>query len=190
MKIKEIKDWDELSIHLSSPDTKDIFLGNGFNLCLGVDTSYKSLFNSFMGHRNIQEIINAYDGLWEKIRSDKYNLECHQRTLTIKGHRSTALSRFYEIILKRCRTKYKEKETISFLSKFENFFTTNYDPLLYHFLLKAKIDTELDDQDSFYSDIAKIHSGRITGMIGFGDIRLKAITKKQVYDLSLRIFKN
>ena len=167
----------------------NILLGNGFNMTLGVNTSYESLFTSLMECDHIKKIMARYPELERKIRNSNFNLESHHQKLTSSEHLSTVMSEFYEIILNRCKTRYKHKEVVLFLLNFNNFFTTNYDPLLYRFLLSAKELGDIDQNDSFFVDFKEIHDGTIVGMGSFENIPLSSITKKQVYDLANQIFK-
>ena len=184
----EIQNSESLIEEVECTNNPNILLGNGFNICLGIKTSYKSLFESLITYDHIKRVMNLYEGLEEKIKQNNFNLEAYQNELEEMADRSTVITEFYRIILKRCRTKYKHKEVISFLLSFKKFFTTNYDPLLYRFLLQSsKSDI---NNDVFYRDLVTIHSGSISNITISNDIPLKAITQKQVYDIALQIFKD
>ena len=65
-KTDEIQDSDSLVKEFKRINNPNILLGNGFNICLGINTSYKSLFNSLITQKYIKEIMNLYKGLEEK----------------------------------------------------------------------------------------------------------------------------
>lgn len=77
---------------------------------------------------------------------------------------------------------------MSFLEFFGTFFTTNYDPLLYLFLLKMKKRKGLDDTSPYYRKIVQINKGVIT-VPGQEDLKedvvlLHKTTQKMRYDIS------
>ena len=182
----EITTEDKLFTVFDNNSSKSVFLGNGFNLCLGVNTSYKSLFESILSSRNIKKIIKK--SVRKNIEGDNFNLEAHIEEIP-QEHRDTVMEKFYDVILKKCRKRiYRYKEVIRFFLKFDNFFTINYDPLLYRFLLNFKVNTASVESD-LYRDLESIHAGIITEMEGFDDIPLRNKTKKSVYEIARYIFK-
>ena len=186
-RIESIESLEEQIDHTESPN---IFLGNGFNMCLGVDTSYCSLWESLSEQRNISDILNEYPEFLQNVIKNNCNIESCLDEIKNRGHHSTLQTELYRNILSKCRTKYRYNETISFFLKFKKFFTTNYDPLLYRFLLQPK-KASVDENESFYTDLKAIHDGNISDIsICEEVIPLRAITKKQVYELALKIFKD
>ena len=142
--------------------------------------------NSLIEYDFIKDMIPP--DLHRKIEDNDYNLEAYQNEIQDEGYRSAIMTKFYETILRNCRVRYKYKEVVSFLLNFSNFFTINYDPLLYRFLLQSKKNTIPDSTDQFYGDLQDIHEGKITN-ISFEDKPLNSLVKKQVYDLARQIFK-
>ena len=190
---KEITDYKDLENIIKT--NTNVFLGNGFNICLGVDTSYKAICKSILDQPHIKKIIKMkrYKGttLRRKFNKQKYdiNIELHVPEIRDVGHNSTIKKELYSDILNRCKyKKYKYKEVISFLSNFKNYYTTNYDPLLYSSLVHSKNDEDktLIESD-FCEDLRGIHKGQITFDTD-ESIPLRSITKKQVYEIARDIF--
>ena len=182
----ELATEEELLIAINDNSNRNIFLGNGFNLCLGINTSYCSLFKGILSSNKIKEMIPA--DIQKNIENDNFNLEAHIKKIP-EMYRGIVMERFYEVVLKRCKRRIFNKEVIGFLGKFNKFFTINYDPLLYRFLLKPRIDDSVQ-QSELYRNLEAIHNGRITGMEDFDDILLKARPKKSVYEIARQIFIN
>ena len=131
-----------------------------------------------MCHGDIKTIMKNYESTREKINKNGYNLEYYQNDFSDAGHRASIMKEFYRIILERCKNnRYKHKEIIDFLIKFNQFFTTNYDPLLYRFLLQIKEDGDIE-KDEFYRDLERIHEGYITNLELCEDIPLRNIPQK------------
>ncbi len=186
---REIDNWEELEKRISSKDISNIFLGNGFNMSLGVNTSYESLFLHLIEYDDMKITMNEYEGLVEKIRTNGYNLEAYKNEILNAGHRASVTKEFYRTILRRCKAHYKHEEVVCFLGHFNKYFTTNYDPLIYRFLLQFKKE-DVDTRSRFYKDIKDVHSGEVTNLGAFDDRPLRAIAKRQVYNLALLIFKD
>ena len=183
-----IHNRDELLAAISSMESPSVLLGNGFNMSLGVSTSYKSIFESLCTHDSTLKILGHYPRLKEKIEENDFNLECYQKEILGEGHRFALMENFYRTVLSRCRTRYKHKEAITFLENFGRFFTINYDPLLYKFLLEFKGPKNISNSDEFYKDIETVHSGEVN--TNLENMPLKALAKRQVYEIASRIFKN
>ena len=72
---------------------------------------------------------------------------------------------------------------MQFFNLFSSFFTINYDPLLYRFLLNFK-STKNDIDQSFISDLREINSQEISDF----EFPLKALTKRDVISIARKIF--
>ena len=182
-----IVNWDEILQAFSKDEPKNLLIANGFNMCLGVDTSYSSLFLSIMKSLHIKEIIS--DETKKYIEENNSNLEACLEKVS-KEHRNTVLTEFYREILDKCKKRIaKYNDLVKFFLLFNKFFTTNYDPLLYGFLLNNKSFTALDIQSQFYKDLKSIHDGEIKEMGPFDDIPLKSREKGDVERLARKMFK-
>ena len=182
----EIRNKQQLEAIVCNINKGNLFIGNGFNLALGVNTSYESLFKSLVEYNYIKKMFSA--ALYKQIKNNGYNLEAYQDGIENKHCRSAIMAKFYETILRNCRVQYRHKETVDFLLNFSNFFTINYDPLLYRFLLQSKEISVLKSVERFYIDLKKIHDGELTDT-GFDNRPLKSVSKKQVYDFARDLFK-
>lgn len=137
-----------LSIIESASCENHLLLGNGFNLSLGVDTSYEKIFEL------MRDNFNVYNEL--KIEDNNYNLEYIIGNLKeqIKdGDYKPFLEKFinnkvkldfmksaYQIVKSQIKNIYNEKNSgLGLLFKnFNNYFSLNYDPLLYLILMKYR----------------------------------------------------
>lgn len=182
--------FDVLKNALEGKGNKNnILLGNGFNISLGIDTSYKSLFKSLVRSKSVSDLIN--DEFSTIMKKNNYNFELLIKKSGIEEEAcKLILDKFYGILLKKCQKPiYEYNELIKFLCKFNNYFTTNYDPLLYRYLLARKEQSDVTE-DEFYKDLKKVHSGSTSfGGSGFQSIPLKAVPKKQIYETANKIFK-
>ena len=182
-----IESWDETLESFSKDKPKNLFIANGFNMCLGVNTSYSSLFLSIMKSLHIKEIIS--DKTKKYIKENNSNLEACLEKVS-KEHRNTVLAEFYREILDKCKKRIaKYNSLVKFFLLFNKFFTINYDPLLYGFLLNNKSFTALDIQGQFYKDLKIIHDGKIKEMGPFENIPLKSREKVDVERLARKMFK-
>ena len=128
-----------------SKEEKNLLLGNGFNISLGVKTSYKNIF------QKMQENNPLYKD-YKEVDKDKYDIEeimgeLKKRTeddfvkklieIKIKKDFMESVNKIVENNIKHI---YQENnESIYYLLKnFENYFSLNYDPLLYLLMMKFK----------------------------------------------------
>ena len=144
-RINEIRSQEELNSLLNKESNRSVFLGNGFNIALRIQTSYQSLFNSLMTHNFVKGVISQE--LYNTIVSNRYNFEAYKDEIKNDELRNAVLTKFYEIILNKCKARYKYKEVVSFLLKFSKFFTINYDPLLYRFCFNLKKEVLMSKMD-------------------------------------------
>ena len=181
----EIETTENLDEILNNQSHKTIFLGNGFNLSLGVKTSYQSIYNALIKHDYVKDMLK--EEIQTKIEDNGFNLEAIQDEIS-EDYIKAIMTKFYEIVLGKCRVRYDNKSAVDFLLNFSKYYTTNYDPLLYRFLLEKKKDSDINTKSDFYNDLKEIHAGNID--IGeFEKKPLKAVSKKMVYELASGIFK-
>lgn len=186
-----IGSWEEVEKRLTSGDasSNSVFLGNGFNIAIGVKTDYKSLGQALLGHASVKEslkknapkIFDSIDKQPEQIeRLISDGLDDHSCQQFIKDI-------FYGKILQRCSISPRE-QVLDFLGLFNNFFTTNYDPLLYLFLLKIKKRKLIDDNTPYYRKVVQINMGEVTipktEDFGENSVPLKDMTHNLRYELS------
>ncbi len=141
---------------------KNLFLGNGFNLAMGVDTSYAYLRDALLDHDTVGKLFaNRYPELHKKIKANAGKTEGIISRIGRKDKYHCAFVKeiFYDKILYQAGGKYKRKAVAEFLYHFEQFFTTNYDPLLY--LLLLSMEGEEPEQDALYDKIQQIHDGSV-----------------------------
>ncbi len=133
-----------------------LLLGNGFNLSLGIKTDYKSIFQKmkegYLGYKDVEGTLN----------SDNYDIEVLISELKHKIQNQEANNNFlhkyieniikfdfmkatYGIVKKEINEIYRERnQNIHLMLKnFTNYFTLNYDPLLYLLLMKFKKDKKI-----------------------------------------------
>ena len=153
-----------------------LLLGNGFNNSLGVDTSQKEIFekmgNFYEGYKSLQDFFE------EECNCDIEKLIGNFKDRDIKEESKLNLFRSdfdhdkikldfmkatYEIVKGKIDEIYKEKNKGIYLllKNFNNYFSLNYDPLLYLLLMKFK-----KDDDEIGSSIA------IQDVLGFQKERL------------------
>ena len=128
-----------------SKEEKNLLLGNGFNISLGVKTSYKNIFQKMQENNPLYKDYKEAD-------QDKYDIEkimgkLKKRTeddfvkklieIKIKKDFMESVNKIVENNIKHI---YQENnESIYYLLKnFENYFSLNYDPLLYLLMMKFK----------------------------------------------------
>lgn len=201
---------DILTALESTDDHCHLLLGNGFNSSLGINTSYKNIFTemkkdypeyslqeSFMENKSydVELLINELKGTIERTHT-QYEFLCKFIEAKVKFDFMKAC---YSIVKGELKKIYQEKnEGVHLLFKnFTNFFSLNYDPLLYLLLMNFKesdnkaiaflnsasyIQEDLDtQQNDIYTEIQKAReSGKIKTTIGKGDsseLDLKVVTK-------------
>lgn len=137
-----------LSIIESASCENHLLLGNGFNLSLGVDTSYEKIFEL------MRDNFNVYNEL--KIENENYDVEFiigKLKEQINEGDLKPFLEKFinnkikldfmksaYQIVKSQIKDIYNEKNGgLGLLFKnFNNYFSLNYDPLLYLVLMKYR----------------------------------------------------
>ena len=152
----------------SSPN--HLLLGNGFNSSLGIFTGYDNIF------QQMKQNYPQYAGVEERLKKCDYDIEQLIKTLK-DGLRADAqekefLSNFienkvkfdfmtaaYEIVRPEIANIYKEKNNNVhiLLKNFKNYFTLNYDPLLYLLLMKFK----KNQKSNFLTGIAFLEDGSV-----------------------------
>jgi len=145
--------------------TNHLLIGNGFNYGLGINTSYKSIFNKMIENdrgvykeatsivENCNYDLELFIGMLEKdIAPDNVFLRKYIRN-KIKFDFMKAT---HEIVKNGIKNIYAEKNEGVFLllQNFTNFFSLNYDSCLYLLLLKYKpIDNGLNNTIVFVPSI-------------------------------------
>ncbi len=145
--------------------TNHLLIGNGFNYGLGINTSYKSIFNKMIENNrgvykeatsivencnyNLEQFIGELEN---DIKSDNIFLKKYIRNKIKFDFMKAA----HEIVKNAIKNVYAEKNEGVFLllQNFTNFFSLNYDSCLYLLLLKYKpIDNELNNTIVFEPSI-------------------------------------
>jgi len=138
------------------PENSHLLLGNGFNLSLGINTSYNEIFS------RMKELSPDYNLLEEKFKNANSDIEWVignlQNSINNENNYKGFLDHFItnkitadfmkatmSIVLENIKNIYQEKNDGIYLllCKFQNYFTVNYDPFLYLLLMKLK---KKDDQ--------------------------------------------
>jgi hypothetical protein len=145
--------------------TNHLLIGNGFNYGLGINTSYKSIFNKMIENNR-----GVYKEATSIVENCNYNLEQFIGKLENDIKSDNVFLRKYirnkikfdfmkathEIVKNAIKNVYAEKNEGVFLllQNFTNFFSLNYDSCLYLLLLKYKpIDNELNNAIVFKPSI-------------------------------------
>lgn len=132
------------------PEKSHLLLGNGFNNSLGIQTSYKDIFSrmkeGFNGYKKLNHIIDkvGYDieaiiGELKDQINDSENKEFLDSFINTKV-KLDFMKSAHEIVKEHIKDIYQEKnkDIYLLLKCFRNYFTLNYDPLLYLLLMKFK----------------------------------------------------
>lgn len=187
-----IGSWDSVKQKLifDKAPKCSVFLGNGFNIAIGIKTSYEELGQGLLKHETTKDFLEKEGSdLGDKIDKAPGDIE-KLISEGLKGNPCQSFIKdiFFEKIMKRFGTGYSKEEVMNFLSLFSKFFTTNYDPLLYLLLLKMKKGEGIDSSSSYYLKVLQIHEGKVTtqGMESFEEesVPLKEMTKNLRYELS------
>ncbi len=151
----ELLSYNEVLIELQKTKRQNnLLLGNGFNLSLGVNTSYKNIFEIMKKNNKEYSIIKS-----EKLDLEEFIGKCKNCINKDNQLYSTFLNTFIhnkikldfmkavsEIVTKETKTIYQEKNEELYLlfKNFDNYFTLNYDPFLYQLLMKYKSPNNKD----------------------------------------------
>ncbi|UTC64012.1 DUF4917 family protein [Treponema sp. OMZ 788] len=154
----ELITYEDLLIELETTKPNNhLLLGNGFNLSLGIKTSYKSIFeqmkinnsdyeNIAIDNFDLEEFIGVCKSKIDKIDNINYQFMCQFFHNKIKLDFMKAVT---QLVSREEKNIFQEKnEKIYLLLKqFDNFFTLNYDPFLYQLLMTYKRE-DIEDQQS------------------------------------------
>ncbi|MGP1511583.1 MAG: DUF4917 family protein [Treponema sp.] len=151
-KINQIRfiTYADLLIELESTKPNNhLLLGNGFNLSLGIKTSYKNIFEQMkinnsdykdviFDNFDLEEFIGICKSKIDKNDNINYHFMCRFFHNKIKLDFMKAVT---QLVTREEKNIFQEKnEKIYLLLKqFDNFFTLNYDPFLYQLLMTYKI---------------------------------------------------
>ena len=149
----QLKSYQDMLDEINNQECH-LLLGNGFNNSLGVGTSYENIFNK------MKEEYSEYSKVEEMIRSKNYDIEYLISKLTTKVKddetgdflkkyiankvKSDFMKAANTIVTKQIKNIYQEKNKGIYLllKNFKNYFTLNYDILLYLLLMKFKKNDE------------------------------------------------
>jgi len=160
---------------------KNLFLGNGFNINIGINTSYKNIYDIMAKKNFLSRIIPNKETMQEHNYDLEKIINSDKKDETIK---SVIEYHFFETINLICKNKKitKHQLILKMLNSFDNFFTTNYDPLLYHNLLLQKIqNNDSSNNNELKNEIIQICENKIENSnIEYQIINLK---KKDLYKI-------
>lgn len=129
-----------------------LLLGNGFNYSLGVNTSYESIFEEMKSQNPMYNSLkienNNYDieGIIGRLKTNIDGLDKDFLNLFINNQvKKDFIKACFSIVKDSIKNIYAEKnDGIGlFFNNFTNYFSLNYDPLLYLLLLKYKYNDNL-----------------------------------------------
>ena len=192
--IKELQDERELLDKIDDGTTeKNIFLGNGFNLSLEINTSYKAIYESLNSQEHTQEFIRNVrehnEEFDSSLESSCYNLENLINKFP-EISKQTIRTEIYRTLLNRCRKRIKNhKKLINMLFNFNQFFTTNYDPLLYRFLLNFVRQEDVNEK--LLADMKKLNDYQLNYTDSSGQstsLYFSKIERRTIYLIAKRIF--
>lgn len=167
---------------------RSLFLGNGFNIAIGVNTSYGSLNRSLLKHATINKLFEHLGAeFYDRIKHHPAETEELIDSIEDPFYSAFVKEVFYNRILQRVKRRYNYREVVEFLQLFGLFFTTNYDPLLY-LLLLSMTGAPLE-KDEFYNRVKQIHDGWVQAPGDEARTPLEQLTKKQLHELLNRIIK-
>lgn len=193
-------------LEVTKPDNH-LLLGNGFNLSLGVMTEYDAIFT----------VMKENNKEYETIIGDNFNLEtfigdCKEQ-IKKENNPYYEFMRCYfnnkikldfmkavtQIVSNEIKNIYqtKNEDIYLLLKQFTNFFTLNYDPLLYQLMMSYKTKKKTDsvitfkNTFSFIEDTLDIQSKEIIDVIkkGYNSGILNITVGDQIKRLDLGLLK-
>lgn len=187
-----IGSWDnvEQKLRCDKASNCSVFLGNGFNIAIGVRTSYEELGQDLLRHGTTKDFLkNKRPDILAKIDKEPGDIEMViSKDLEDNPCQPFIKDIFYERIMKRFNKGYSEEKIMGFLALFSKFFTTNYDPLLYNSLRKMKKGKIINKRSPYYLKVVQINKGKVTtpgeGRFEGDTVLLKDMAKKLRYELS------
>lgn len=132
-----------------------LLLGNGFNRGLGINTSYSNIFKKMMEkdhglYRDAESLVKNCNYDLEKFIGDLIN-DVDTKNAFLRKYISNKvkldfMQTTHEIVKSSIKNIYAEESEGVFLllKNFSNYFTLNYDPLLYLLLLNFKLNKNLE----------------------------------------------
>lgn len=130
----------------------DLLTGNGFNVALGIDTGYKKIRDEMLRQKG-SEWINVIDAKTTDLEQEIKKLEDKKDPLENTDGRHAYLKLFLmslnKLVKDGIHQVIEKKELSTFMDKFENYYTLNYDHLLLLVLFNAvNIEyTDIDEKD-------------------------------------------
>lgn len=166
-----------------SPNEQHLLLGNGFNLSLGVNTGYENIlakmkeefptYKQLEGNEyNIEKIIGD---LTNKI-NDAFLKEFIPAKIKLDFMKST-----YSIVKNELKNIYQEKNegVLLLFEKFTNYFTLNYDPLLYLLLMRFKDVSRTRKEQAAYELIKNFYDNAKVTISDRGSVNVRDLSKTQ-----------
>ena len=201
--------YKELLDILSKDSPNHLLLGNGFNNTFRICTSYKKIF------AKMKEDYPQYKKFEDKLRSKKYDIELLIKDMRECLESNNILPDYPDYIENKIKIDFmkataaivtpqvkkiypQNKDGIHLLFKeFTNYFTLNYDPLLYLLLMKFKKNPEnkalstqatlahieeskSDEEKELYNKIKEAHENGTTYVDyqnGLSEVPMKELTK-------------
>ena len=202
-----------------------LLLGNGFNNSLGIRTDYSTIFKKmqeeYKGYSQLQNLFQTectndieqlIGKLSEQIVESEDSYAKFLREYINDKTKHDFMKATYQIVKTEIRKIYQEKTAGIYLlmEKFTNYFTLNYDPLLYLLLMKFKkdeteqylalqhtfkyIEEDLNMQNNYiYTEIKKAHeSGKIITTVDVDSVNtmMSAIPKTEFENAIKNHFKS
>lgn len=187
-----IGSWDSVKQKLTGDKAPNcsVFLGNGFNIAVGVGTSCAELSRDLLMHETTKNFLDKErPKVLAKLNKDPANSE-EVICKGLKGHPCLPFVKdiFYEKIMKRFNAVYSKERVMGFLALFSKFFTTNYDPLLYVSFLRMKKVKNIEKRGLDCLKVEQLNEGKVTTppweYLEEDTVLLKDMTKDLRYKLS------
>lgn len=186
---EDIYRWDEI---VDDFNGSDLLLGNGFSINFSNEFSYTSLFQNFLEEiePNERELFESFDTTnFELIQRDfknaievnaKFDIDSHdiiESYDTLKDGLITTIAQTHPSF-DDVDNEEIERTSRIILKNFKDIYTTNYDALLYHIILKIKDWSDEDDRIKGYSDY-------FWGNNDYDNFNYNSFTGFQDYDYNL-----
>lgn len=146
-----LNNYNELLEYLKKRETQNhLLICNGFNINLGINTGYKEIFQrmkrDYVGYENLIidkdyiDLEHIIGDLKSEIKENANNRTFIEKFIEDKV-KLDFMKSSYSIVKDNIKNIYEEDRNLEIgilFKNFENFFTLNYDPLLYLLLMKFK----------------------------------------------------
>jgi phage anti-repressor protein len=146
-------EYNDILVQIANQENH-LLLGNGFNRGLGVNTSYQSIFQKMMEKEGgiyqdaaklVEDSGNDLETFIEKLEEDIDPTNTFLRKYVKNKVKFDFMQATHEIVKSEIKNIYAEKNEGVFLllKNFNNYFTLNYDSLLYLLLLNFKVNDSM-----------------------------------------------